>query len=311
MLTRRVFFIVVVAALIVPALAILPSAGAQDDLQSNKALLRRYIEEYHNQQRVEVADEILSADFVLHMAKQRELDPSGLLALFQWFWSSCGQPQWTLLTVIAEGDFVAGTYTWEGCNTKVAGITVLSIKNGKITEGWDIWDTGQEGQEFREVQLDLGIGSPEANKALVADLWTNWTSLTEELLAEDFALYPPQSEYGDEPYDLAESQNWATDILAAFPDIGLIPYGDQEEPVMVAEGDLVVTVNDVQGTFKNEYSGMNFGSDMGVPLKPNGNVIRFTAIELARIKDDKITEIWLYWDTSALSRQLVARAKAK
>jgi steroid delta-isomerase-like uncharacterized protein len=119
-------------------------------LESNKALVRRLIEEDLNHGNPMVADEIVAEDFVDHT------NPPGLqhgreshkqvVALFH---SAFPDVTWTIEEMIAEGDKVVirapmrATHRGEffgipptGKQVSISGIHILRIANGKIAEHW-------------------------------------------------------------------------------------------------------------------------------------------------------------------------------
>ena len=67
-----------------------------------------------------------------------------------------------------------------------------------------------------------------------------------------------------------------TEILAAFPDLQLTV------DLWVVEGDLVTAVVTTRGTHQAEFMG----------VAPTGNPISWSSIDIWRVKDGKITDVW-------------------
>ncbi len=80
-----------------------------------------------------------------------------------------------------------------------------------------------------------------------------------------------------------------TEYRTAFPDLAVTIH-DQ-----VADGDRVATRFEVQGS--------NFGDLAGFP--PTGNRVRIEIINIARIDNDQIVEIWSETDSFDLLEQLL------
>jgi len=67
-----------------------------------------------------------------------------------------------------------------------------------------------------------------------------------------------------------------TEILTAFPDLHLTV------DLLVVEGDLVTAVVTTKGTHQAEFMG----------VAPTGNPISWSSIDIWRVKDGKITDVW-------------------
>ena len=125
----------------------------------NKALSRRLIEEAWNQGKIEVVDEIVAGDFVLHdptAPERRTRDDYK-----QWIAESrTAFPdfQLTLDDELVDGEQIATRWTARGTHQgnlvqptgaipptgqqiKIIGITIARYANGKVVEGWQVGDT--------------------------------------------------------------------------------------------------------------------------------------------------------------------------
>lgn len=119
---------------------------------TNKAIVRRYLEEVFNQGRHDLVGEFLADDFELHFSG---LAP-GLEAVQQWYGTmSTAFPdgQLTIDDLVAEGDKVVvrttlnGTQQGEmqgipatGRSVSSPSITIFRLANGKLAEGWIVAD---------------------------------------------------------------------------------------------------------------------------------------------------------------------------
>lgn len=119
-------------------------------MQDNKAVYRRYIEEIFNKADFTLLEELLSDDYVYHDAppgtpKGRE----GIRQVVEMFHKGFPDMKITFDDQIAEGDKVASRTTFRGTHTgkifgipptgkavTMRGVTIVSVKNGQITESW-------------------------------------------------------------------------------------------------------------------------------------------------------------------------------
>lgn len=139
------------------------SASVTKDVGSNeehnKAAFRRLIDEVYNKGNMEVFDEVIAENCILHdnertaesieMAKRQIRMTIGMYRNIQI----------TIDDMIAEGDMVAVRATFQGIfrrnGTKLTSqsITISRFKDGKIIEAWRMYDTASI---FRQ----LGISPP-------------------------------------------------------------------------------------------------------------------------------------------------------
>jgi steroid delta-isomerase-like uncharacterized protein len=134
--------------------------------------------------------------------------------------------------------------------------------------------------------------STEENKALIRrfyDLVTNGRNLAilDELLAPNFEGF--KVEGADHGQNREEFKQMMTMVLNAFPD------HHQTIHDWIAENDKVVTRWTVQGTQQGEY--------IGIP--PTSKQVKITGIDIFRISDGKIMEIWTEVDMLGMMEQLV------
>jgi steroid delta-isomerase-like uncharacterized protein len=116
----------------------------------NKAIFRRFYENAWNLNDVSVIDELLAPDFVNHEVPTTEVSHRELYkqAVIE---NRAAFPDWsiTIDDLIAEGDQVVARWRAQGTHTgkawgiepggkhlEMAGITIVRVQNGKITDFW-------------------------------------------------------------------------------------------------------------------------------------------------------------------------------
>ncbi|MBA3703716.1 MAG: ester cyclase [Actinomycetota bacterium] len=115
--------------------------------EENKALVRRFVEEFWNEANEVTADELMASDAAIHMPTGEVVDPDGLKG-FAATWRG-SFPDWhsTFEELIAEGDRVAERWTGRGTHrgelqgipptgkrVEVPGSVFYRITEGKIVE---------------------------------------------------------------------------------------------------------------------------------------------------------------------------------
>jgi steroid delta-isomerase-like uncharacterized protein len=128
----------------------------------------------------------------------------------------------------------------------------------------------------------------EENKTLIQNYTENfWNqqdiAVFDEYMTADFVIHQADGDLNAEQY---KGSCQAT--FTAFPDIHVTT------DILIAEGDKVVKVWTVNATSKGDY--------MGIP--PTGNPMFIKGIEVFRIVDGKIAEIWVSIDRLGMLQQL-------
>ena len=108
--------------------------------------------------------------------------------------------------------------------------------------------------------------------------------MIDELYATDFVMHDPLQSDGD----LEHLKQYARGVLTGIPDLHIATDD------LIAEGDQVVKRWTARGTHKGDF--------MGIPA--TGNQIEVAGIEIYRIADGKIVEIWGVMDSLGLMQQL-------
>ncbi len=122
-------------------------------IETNKATVRRYYEEVHNQGKREVLKEIAVEDFVEHNPFPGH--GQGLAGLYQRveMLQTAFTMNFTIEDIVAEGDKVVVRWTNHnvhhgpfmgisatGKSAIVSGINIYLLRNSKLAENWDVFD---------------------------------------------------------------------------------------------------------------------------------------------------------------------------
>ena len=119
---------------------------------THKAIVRRYIEQVLNEQRLDLAEEFLAENIELHGSGI----PPGLEVVKQWFATfatAFPDGYTTIEDMVAEDDRVVARTTFNGTHksemqdipvtgktVSMPGIAIFRLDNGKIAEGWLVND---------------------------------------------------------------------------------------------------------------------------------------------------------------------------
>jgi steroid delta-isomerase-like uncharacterized protein len=123
-------------------------------------------------------------------------------------------------------------------------------------------------------------------KRLYEEVFNNQDAHTiDALIAAEITIHDPLM---GEMQGIEAFRQFTTIFLSAFP--------QQHTSVesLIAENDLVAALH--------THSGVNTGNFMGVP--PTGHAIKVRGLELFRLRDGKIIELWRHDDDAGLMRQL-------
>lgn len=167
-LTRRVLLAIILLILpLPPTLALVlsahptanpapPSAPARSaSAQRNEAIGRRYFEEVWNNGRVDVLDELLTADYINHTPSTPNPPPgpAGLKPIVQAIRRAFPDLHYTIEDVVASDDAVVlrvvmtGTHRGDlfglpptGRKVSVSQINIEHVRDGRIAEHWRVTD---------------------------------------------------------------------------------------------------------------------------------------------------------------------------
>jgi steroid delta-isomerase-like uncharacterized protein len=138
--------------------------------------------------------------------------------------------------------------------------------------------------------------STEANKALVRRFYDEVTNgrnvaALDELLAPNFEGFTVEG--ADHGQNREEFKQMITMLLNAFPD------HQQTMHDWIVEDDKVVTRWTAQGTHQGEYGG----------IAPTGKQVKITGMDIFRVVDGKIVEVWAEVNMLDLMEQLTPHAQ--
>ena len=154
--------------------------------EENKALARRWFEELFNEENLNVADELVAQDHVLHDPVLTNLPtgPEGDKQIVNIYHGAFPDANITVEDQIAEADEVATRWTGRGTHqgefmgvdptdnrVELSGMTINRISEGKIAETWTNYDAlgmmqqigaiPEPGQRPRDSSLSSGQEPPE------------------------------------------------------------------------------------------------------------------------------------------------------
>lgn len=117
--------------------------------EENKAIVRRFFEEGPSKGNLNVADELLSSDFILHVPLPSSPGIEGINEVITACRAAFEHLNVTVEDMIAEGNTVAARFTARGIHKgnfmglpatgkpiTMTGIEIFRIKDGKIAELW-------------------------------------------------------------------------------------------------------------------------------------------------------------------------------
>jgi steroid delta-isomerase-like uncharacterized protein len=134
--------------------------GNPMSMADNKALVQRFLEEVWNQGNLAVVDEMVSSDYVDHIAPPGwPAGPAGLKQAVVRNRTAFPDLHYTIDDLLADGDRVMTRWTWRGTHqgkfrnrfvgtiqptgtrVKVSGMSIRRIADGKIAELWGYSDS--------------------------------------------------------------------------------------------------------------------------------------------------------------------------
>ena len=293
----------------------------------NKAIIHRLTEAW-NQGNARLLDDLLARDFRHHVP----LLPNGSRAEYvQWFQDTRTAFPDLLLTIdnqVAEGDQVAGHWTFQGTHqavlngptgpipptgkrVTVSGMTLFRCAAGQLVDEWHAGDdlgfmqqvglipmpdqTGVAASDRGQLGATQGTDvmtaeDPKArSRRFFEEVWNRGNmAVLDELVAPE--LVDHNRAVPGLPAGREGFRQWVTMVREAFPDVHFT-IDDQ-----IAEGDHVVTRWTARGTQR--------GAFMGIPA--SGKQVTVTGIALARYANGQNAENWVTWDKLGMLQQLGA-----
>jgi predicted ester cyclase len=285
--------------------------------EANKAISRRDFEEALNQGKLEVYDEILAPEAILHTVGGDIIGLDAIKGFASMIIAAFPDINFTIEDIVAEGDLVGirwtntGTQQGEylgipttGISTVGAGMAIHRITDSKIQELWlsadDLGMLEQLGAmpPTRETYtwgtpsaVTGDPGDPEMNKAIfqrmIDEVFKGNLAVIDEVLAADYVKHDPASPtevQGPEGF-----KQWLGTMSEPYFSQGNITVED-----MIGEGDKVV----VRWT----WSGTHTGEFMGI--SPTGRQITVKGTCIHRFANGKFVESWSSYDVLGMMQQL-------
>jgi len=147
--------------------------------KQNKKFVKGFYEEFYNDMRHEIIDEIFSPDYVHHTAEVpgEKMDYEEYREHMFTLARAFPHMKATIDDQMAEGDKVTTRFTIYGIQegdlpsipargkqVKIAVITILKIKDGRIIEGWESYDSLGMAMQLGTVQIISTLGKGQHEK---------------------------------------------------------------------------------------------------------------------------------------------------
>jgi steroid delta-isomerase-like uncharacterized protein len=281
--------------------------------EQNKAIARRYYDEIMNQANLAVIDELMSPDFLFTIPTHPDPyhGPDGFKNLVTMLHGAFPDVHLVVEHLLAEGDTVVGHWTGSGTHIGgplhtvmgdippsgkkfvIDGMSWLKIVDGKIVESLANEDT-------LGLLMQIGvIPAPQPpvtttvaeNKVLMhryfEEILSQGNEATiEEIIHPNFAFRIPTL---PEPVRGLEGlKGFVKGLRTAFPDIQFTVHKE------MGEGDKVAGRWTIDAT--------HLGPFLGAP--PSGNHVHDQGVDIFRIADGKIIDIWVNENDLGLMQQM-------
>ena len=123
---------------------------------SPATVARRWFEEIWNQRHLDIVDELMAPDAIGHVAPEDITGPGEFRRMHAALCAAFPDQKVRVLAIAAEGENVfvhweiKGTHHGplfdlpaSGKKFEVNGMTRFVVRDGKVVEGWDCWDSGK------------------------------------------------------------------------------------------------------------------------------------------------------------------------
>ena len=273
-------------------------------LEANKAVVRRFVDEVWNRANYANIDALVSRDSVLHHYLIGTV--SGQEQVLGWIGYArtlVPDAHVTIERLIAAGDQVVmlwtstGTYAndarWPANLYNGSGLIVYTLRDGLIVEQWYSADSLKEAQGGNPATPPAAVdpartGDEEAHLqfaiGLEKTLWNDHDLSTfDTVFAPTFVNADPA--FPDVRYR-HEFRQWAADMLAAFPDL----YTRVDDAVV--DGDTVVLRYRARGTHSGELAGLP---------APDGAMIKWTGTVILDLNGHQVQAMW--WNRDGWTAQ--------
>jgi steroid delta-isomerase-like uncharacterized protein len=294
-------------------------------IEQNIAVMRRWLVEGWSKGNVDVADEIVAPDFLVHGAGGQVFPAGnqGVKTLVMAWRNAFPDGVMHVLDDIPEGDKVGVRLLWTGTHLgdfygvppsgKTVAVSSIGIdkvdSQGRIAEGWGEVDmlgmmtqigaippmgpgAPPDPDSLKESPARPTSSSPEENKRTVlafVDAINRWDVDAARAVCDVPNYVEHNPAWGAIGFE-GTIQTY-TMIRASMPDLTFTPDPDN----ILAAADKAL----VRGTVSGTHSGAPL---FGVP--PSGKAISWTGIDISRVTNGKITERWLCADIQSLLQQV-------
>jgi steroid delta-isomerase-like uncharacterized protein len=271
-----------------PATQTTATAAVETSLeQANQAVIQRFYDEVINQKKFDLFAEIFDPESVTHdLGMKPDIDmlfaafPDLHVTAEQWILQGDMVTSIATFTGTHEAEFmgVAATHkpvTWTH-------IDVHRIKDGKIVEAWHNIPFSDI---LRQIQGDATgeTATEAANQAVVQRFYDAVNQRKFDLIPDIFDSNMVGHELGKDGMDIKDTELWS-----AFPDQQITV------DMWVIEDDLVTAVVTIEQTHQGEFR--------GVPA--TGNKVIYTNLDIWRVKDGKIMEVWHNFPVADILQQI-------
>lgn len=121
--------------------------------QQNKALVQRWFDEVWTQGRVTSIDELMAPSCIVHGLGEEMRGPESFKRFHSAYRNAFPDVRLTVDHMVAEGDTIAARWSGTGTHNgnglglpatgrqvRFSGMTFARIQNGKLVEGWNVFD---------------------------------------------------------------------------------------------------------------------------------------------------------------------------
>jgi steroid delta-isomerase-like uncharacterized protein len=283
----------------------------ENPTEAKKAIAHRYYQEILNEAKLDVIDELMSADFMFTIPTHPDpyYGPDGFKELVTMLHGAFPDVHLEVKHLLVDGDTVVGH--WIGSGTHIGGplhtvkgdipasgkgfvidgVSWLKIVDGKIVESLANEDTLGLMQQIGVIPAAPSNTSPEASKAKSRQFFEeiiagNRTDLISELVTPDFTLHLPA--LSTPVRGQVALEHFITSLRTAFPDIR---YTLERE---MCDNNMTALRWHMTGTHKGEFRG----------IPASGNVANMQGVSLFRLEAGQIAEIWINENDLGLIEQL-------
>ncbi|WP_101297602.1 ester cyclase [Halegenticoccus soli] len=284
-------------------------------LETNADVVRRLQDECYNEGNLDVADELVSPDYVEHgpslSGTVRGID--GFKHNVTTYRTAFPDMEIRFEEVLQDGDSVAFRFTGRGTHegdllgmaptgreVTVSGIEIDRVADGKVTEAWLTYNTYGMLEQLGVVEPIESAAEPiesageraaDPKEAVVRRFFDELVnagdfSAVDEILAPDYVRRDAGAD--DIQRGPGEFEEMLSGFRAAFPDMRV-----EIDDMYVADDAVVVKATET-GTHEGDFMG----------AEPTGKRVEVEGLVVHRIADGRIVETFASWDFLGMMRRL-------